>query len=378
MLAPLFLALAAQSAPATSPDRANEIQSPPIVVIASSEAELAAAVEACRRASCPVRQDVIASARYAEYRLRAGDYHGSRAVLAAATQRVSERAAEDPAAVSQLYQALGTVADHYGDRRQQRRSTGAGIRVLRDNDAPTEAVLRARLTHVFTQASQVPRLVTDRRYNGIIDDALDAELTGIAAEAMLLRAVIARSRGESETATNLVERALAQPDVSNALARSARLLRARWAVADGRATLEQARATVGEAGIDDSVDAIIAPPRPQPLDAAALQLASRGVDTTTRSSDLVQIQWADVGYDIQPDGQIANLRVVRSSSDTLGWLSETLSSLAAQRFTTHAGPGAQQRLERYTQTADIVVPIGSFIPRRAINGRIVRLDLTPR
>jgi hypothetical protein len=377
MIASFLLALAAPSGPANA-DADARLSSPPILVIAPTEADLAAAVEACRRAPCSVRQDAIASARYAEYLLRAGDYRQSRAVLAAATQRVNERAAEDPAAVSQLYQALGTVADHYGDRRQQRRSTGASIRVLREHDAPAEAVLRARLNHISSQTSQVPRVVIDGRYNGVIDDALDAGLTGIAAEAMLLRAVIARSRGETETATALVDRALTQPEIGSALARSGRLLLARWAVADGRSTLEEARATVGEAGILDSVDAIIAPPRPQPVDAATLQLASQGVNTATRSSDLVQIQWADVGYDIQPDGQITNLRVVNSSSNALGWLSETLSSLAAQRFTTHAGPGAQSRLERYTQTADIIVPIGSFIPRRAINGRIARLDLTPR
>jgi hypothetical protein len=374
MLTPLLLALAAQNAP----DRTTEPQSPPIIVVGTSEADLATAVEACRRASCPVRQDVIASARYAEYLLRAGEYRKSYAVLTAATQRLNGRSAEDPAAVSQLYQALATVSDHYGDRDQQRRSTGASVRVLRQNDAPAESVLRARLTHISSQSATTAPVQTQRAFDTLIEDALEAGESGIAAEAQLLKAVIARSRGETASAIRLVDEALAQPGTGPTLARSGRILLARWAVADGRATLEQARAMVGIDGSDEEADAIILPERPQPIDPATLQVAATGIDRSTRSSDYVPIVWADVGFDIGPNGQVSNVRVLRSSSQSLGWLSETLGAIAAQRYSEHPGPQPQSRLERYTLTADIARPIGSLIARRVRNGRIARLDLTPR
>lgn len=377
-MVPLALAiLVGISSAGSQAEHRDPLLSPPIVVIAPTEEELAAAVEDCRRSPCPVRQDVIASARYAEYLLRKGDYRASRATLMAAASRLRGRAGEDPLAVAQLNNALGTVADHYGDLEQRRQALGSSIRILREHGAAPGQVLRARLNLIYAQMPERHHVVSDRAYAILAEEAVAAGEDAIAAEAVVLRATIARARRDRDAANDLIAQALALPAIDPALARSANILLARWAVEDGRMTLAEAQQLAGENTGEEIPISLVTPVAHRAQTAAEEARAATGVDHVTRSSDLARLQWADVAYDVLPSGEVANVRVVRGSSGTR-WLDATLATLAARRFAPHSGSGPLSRLERYTLSGRFGTPIGSLIRRRLPSSRIVRLDLTPR
>lgn len=352
-------------------------EKPLIIVNAPTLESLAAAVQACIDARCPVRQDVDASVRYANALFAAGDYRAAKNVLTRAQSRVDGRAGEDAPAVSQLNRAISVVAEHYGDRRQQRRAAAESVRVLEEHDADTGLILRAKLSQIASDAATTDGLATERRYSSLIEQARAANNGTIVAEAKLLKALIARARGASAEAETLVSEAIAQPGISPQLRQSGKIALARWAQADGQVDMETAVASVGIDSSGTGTTAVTAPAIRPPTDGARIMAAEMGFDATTRSSDVVSLGWADVGFDIADDGTVGNVRVIKSGGRSTRWLASTLASIAGRRYPVGDGSIQRSRVERYTLTADFDTPLGSLIKRRLRNHRVERIDFTP-
>ena len=113
--------------------------------------DLKAEVERCEAGGCSVREDVVATVRYAEAEFRAGNYHDARTALGKAVSRTKRRADSDPFAVAELHTARATVAWHFGDQREALRATAATSRLL-DRHAPDSVnALMARMRLIQAQ-----------------------------------------------------------------------------------------------------------------------------------------------------------------------------------------------------------------------------------
>ena len=101
------------------------LQRDEIVVVGVKLKDLKAEVERCEAGGCSVREDVVATVRYAEAEFRAGNYHDARTALGKAVSRTKRRADSDPFAVAELHTARATVAWHFGDQREALRATAS-------------------------------------------------------------------------------------------------------------------------------------------------------------------------------------------------------------------------------------------------------------
>lgn len=112
-----------------------------IVVTARSSAAVALANCLARR--CRPVEDISASLAAAEQEFLAGDYLGTRRVLAAALGRNRRFTAAHPRAVASLYDAHARMAYHYGDVVRFRQSTYRRAEIL-NSGLPTGDAERVR------------------------------------------------------------------------------------------------------------------------------------------------------------------------------------------------------------------------------------------
>jgi hypothetical protein len=97
-----------------------------------------------------------------------------------------------------------------------------------------------------------------------------------------------------------------------------------------------------------------------------------------RSMDFIPLRWIDVGFWIRPDGRVEEAEVLRGSS-ARDWAKPVIASVADRRYAPFAaemGDTGQYRVERFTLTAEKMVPIGSLIARRAGPLELRQLDIT--
>lgn len=86
----------------------------------------------------------------------------------------------------------------------------------------------------------------------------------------------------------------------------------------------------------------------------------------------------DVGFSIGADGHVESAEILRGSELT-GWAKPIVKAIAQRRYTPAVEPddlAGRYRVERYTLTADFVVPGRSLIRRRAGLKRFEQIDLT--
>ena len=97
----------------------------------------------------------------------------------------------------------------------------------------------------------------------------------------------------------------------------------------------------------------------------------------------VENQWIDVGFLIDPAGNVRDIEIVRKSTKFAGdWGERVTKSIASRRYTpspsvTDPDTRGRYRIERFTLTAPFITVTGSRLRVRSINATIATMDLTP-
>lgn len=350
-----------------------------IVVVGARLADLEVALARCVAGGCSVREDVIASVRYAEAMFRNGDYRKARSVLARSVSRTKKGADSDPFAVAELHTARATIAWHYGDQREALRATAASTRLL-DKHAPRSPnALMARMRMIGAQAQTFSTAHTRDRLKTLSQDAGSAGQPLIALRADLGRASMLHQQGHRDEAQALLDAvyASAAPN-SQAIRLAAQILQMRLAARGGDPqAIEALIASLTEDQKQLGPVLVWSPEFPTPDGGGNIPIASpRGLDA--RSTDLLGLRWVDIGFAVGADGRVEDVEVLRGSSRP-DWSKPLQSMIAQRRYTPSASPddiAGRYRVERFTLTGDFRVPTGSLIRRRAGPPRFEQMDLT--
>lgn len=374
VIAAAFLLLLAAAPPAAAPIPPDSGET---IVVTATLQSLADALARCKAGGCTPRQDIVASIRYAEGVFRAGRYQEARRVLQQAIGRDRTAAKSDPIGVAALYDATATVAAHDGEQAIVSEATFARARVLHDAlPADTPVVFAADLNVADLEFRRGNLGGAAERYQQLARRAEAAHQPTLLAAALLRHATIAHEQHRETLARTMLDQVINNGEVPAAYRLAARATGARFARERGDTGATDALiASMTGAGAPGTPMLLWQPPVPRPGDPADLDYYNR-VDPVTKGSDVVTVQWADIGFVIKADGTVDTPEILRASS-TQQWAAPILTMIAKRRY---APPGdaadGLYRIERWTLTADYATPVGSLIRRRASNPHFEQLDLT--
>ncbi len=358
------------------------LQSEPPAIVVTGERLVAAQAE-CARLGCTPLRDAQATIALAEIQFRAGEYLDAKRLLEGAIRRNKGKGAEAPRPVAALYEAYATVSLHEGDQKAYRQAVAKQVEILKTNLPPDDPAVTAAATALgdmwlklgyYRQALATFSAIEGQAW------AAGQEQTGMMAgmkQAWILTAVD-RERDALDKLAALEARPKARdPAFQTAL----RVLRLRIKARDVDANSSDMTALIREIGENQSAEPIlIASPaydEDHRASANALSRALTGRDAIPlTSSDLSGIRWADIGFWIRPDGQTADIEILRGSRDK-GWLQAALKQIAGRRYASSSDKGdGFYRIERYTMRSAYQAPIGSHIARRAPIGGYEVINLT--
>ena len=374
--------LAPSSAPSLPPFSSRlppPITRDDIVVVGANLADLEADVARCEAGRCAVRDDVIASVRLAEAMFGNGEYRQARSALARSVSRTKKAADSDPFAVAELQTARSTIAWHYGDQREALRATAASTRLLDKHAPDSPKALLARMRMIKAQAHNYGTLHTQGRLKALSRDARSAGLPLIAMRADLGRASLLKQMRRDKEALGLLDAIIADrvPN-SDDLRLAAQILRMRQAAnGDDPGAIEALIASLSEDQKRQGPTLIWSPPLPRPV-RADRNPSHSALDEDVRSSDPLVLSWVDIGFAVGADGHVEDVEILRGSPRPV-WSKPLVKTIALRRYTPSANLddlAGRYRIERYTLTADFIVPVGSYIRRRASNPRFEQMDLT--
>lgn len=373
------LLLLASSAQAQTQAPPRPLQRDEIVVVGARLADLQAELARCEAGNCTVREDVIASVRYAEAMFREGDYRQARTALGRSVSRTKQAADSDPFAVAELHTARATVAWHYGDQREALRATAASTRLLNEHAPDSPNALMARMRMISAQAQNFDGAKTLERLEQLASDARSANQALIAMRADIGRSAILHRAGKIRQAQTLLDAVLTSDTPnSGGLRLAAQILSMRLVARSGDPqAVEALIASLTEQQKRQGPVMVWAPPFPTPDGGGDIPVDPLpGLDP--RSSTVNGLRWVDIGFAIGADGRVEDVEILRGSARPL-WSRPLVSAIAQRRYTPAASIddlAGRYRVERYTLTGDFIVPIGSLIRRRAGKGRFELLDLT--
>jgi len=372
-LSVLFSSVALAQTPA--PLNRNEI-----VVVGARIADLKADLERCEAGTCTVREDVIATVRYAEAAFLEGRYFDAHKALGKAVARTKKNEDSDPFAVAELLTARANVARHYGEPRDAWRATGGIARLLERHapHSPTAMLARMRLIDANFRRDFGPYNINQLRV--LAQEALEAGEPLIALRADLSRASMLYRSRRREEARELLSRIMASQVPNSAFLRlSAEILAMRLDLHDGDTSKVDAliaRLTQEQKAFGPTL--VWAPEMPTPRGSVYAGAREETASSGGQSFATVPLRWVDIGFAIGPDGNVESVDVLRGSSNP-GWAKPLTAAIAKRRYTPAADPDdltGRYRVERYTLTADLMIPTGSRIRSRAGAPRFERLDLT--
>lgn len=367
-------------ASATEAQPPGPLQRDEIVVVGAKLADLKADVARCEAGGCSVREDVIASVRYAEAEFREGNYHDARTALGKAVSRTKKNADSDPFAVAELHTARATVAWHFGDQREALRATGATTRLL-DRHAPQSPnALMARMRLIQAQYQIDGPSFNIAQLEDLSERATDADQPLIAMRADLGRAAMLYRANRREQAMELLNAIQASnlPQTTG-LKLASEVLAMRLAARDGDMQAVEAliaRLTEDQKRIGPTL--VYSPELPVPRGGDFAPSDPLLVQLQPGPGDLIGLRWVDIGYSIGADGRVEEVDILRGSPRP-DWAKPLVKVIGQRRYTPSAELdelAGRYRVERYTLTADFVTPRGSLIRRRASLPRFERLDLT--
>ena len=347
-----------------------------IVVTGVRLKELRAADARCAKDGCGIRDDVIASVRYAEALFGDGRYTEARRILGRSVSRNRSRARQDPRAMSELYVAQANVARHYGDPARESIAIQGGVRVLADSSADDGLALGATLGLGDYFVRRGDMRYGESRYVAV---AKQAQATGqkvLAKSAELHSAWLLHLRGRSRQAiAQLSELAALTGEDMRGVRLGSRILLYRIARAgkDDIATRRYFAAIESEPPVVPILmwEPVLPPPTAnQPIDRFSGVAQDFSSGTTLR--------WADIEYQIMPSGGVEHVVVTRGDGEH-SWTAPIVDMIRGRLYTRiPLAPGSQPvtRTERYSLTATFDDIANSKIPRRVINPRYERLDMT--
>ncbi len=342
-----------------------------IVVVGAKLADLEADMARCEVGGCSVREDVIATVRYAEAQFRAGNYHDARTALGKSVSRTKKDADSDPFAVAELHTARATVAWHFGDQREALRATGATTRLLNRHAPDSSNALMAQMRLVQAQYQLDGPSQNIRELKSLSKRATEANQPLIAMRADLGRAAILYRGNRRSEAMALLDAIQASELPQTGAMRTA-------AASDGdMAAVETLIARLNEDQKRLGPVLVWAPPLPTPYGPGDVPLDRNGLYGAA-GPEYMALRWVDIGFAIGADGRVESTEVLRSSPRP-GWAKPLIESISERRYTPSADPddiAGRYRVERFTLTAAFVVPRGSLVRRRAGIKRFEQMDLT--
>ncbi|HTG39563.1 hypothetical protein [Sphingomonas sp.] len=353
---------------------------PDIVVRARRTEE---ALTACIERRCPTPDDARLSIAHAEAQFAQGEYHDARRTLNAALSRQRGNAAQFPRVVAALYEANATVNQHMGDMKIYRTMLIRQNRTLKENlpaDDPQVLLTAIQLGDFWSSIGQP--------FNAREQFEVAAE--GYARRGEHRLAALSELRAATidlhQDNRGSAERRLATVQASPAAAD--RVVRQMAAVIAAR--LARAR------GDEGAVDALLATLRTDPdnppvlvrevpviaADAAgaanAVQQRLGGVTLPTYVTASPQIQWADVGFMVRPDGQVAEIEVLRGSR-ARDWTKPFVDSMRQRQYAPldlPVGSPGVYRVERLTWRPERIAPTGYLSKQPLGRQGIQILDIT--
>ena len=378
--APLNPAPLDPTAPSPAPSGPGPLQRDEIVVIGVRLADLKAKVERCKAGGCTVREDVIASVRYAEAEFREGNYHDARKALGRAVSRTKSRADSDPFAVAELHTARATVAWHFGDQREALRATGATTRLL-DRHAPQSVnALMARMRLIQAQFQVDGPSTNIAQIKSLSDRAMAANQPLVAMRADISRAAMLYRTNRRDEARALLASVKANDHPRGAgLRLAAEIMEMRLALRDGdTSTVDRLIARLSDEQKSIGPTLVWSPELPAPPGGDSAPANARLMQLQAYSSDLMHLRWVDIGYQIGADGRVEDVQILRGSPRAV-WAKPLIEAIAQRRYTPAIDTddlAGRYRVERYTLTANFITPTGSLIRRRGGMPRYERIDLT--
>lgn len=355
------------------------LQRDEILVVGKKLSDLKADVARCESGGCTVREDVVATVRYAEAQFRNGEYRQARTALGRSVSRTKKDADSDPFAVAELHTARATVAWHYGDQREALRATGATTRLLDAHAPQSSNALMARMRLIQAQYQTDGPAYNIGKLQSLSERATSANQPLIAMRADLGRAAMMyRTNRRDEAMALLANIQASELPNTGALRTAAQILEMRLAVRDGdQNAIETLIAKLTDEQKRMGPALIWSPEMPVPGGGGSIP-AEPLPGLQPRGSTINGLRWVDIGFSIEPDGRVNDVEILRGSPRS-GWANPLVNSIAQRRYTPAADIDditGRYRIERYTLTGDFIVPKDSFIRRRAGRPRFERLDLT--
>lgn len=340
---------------------------------------------ACLARHCPPDEDIDATLALAEALFVEGEYGDARRAIRSSMSRNRDEARTYPEPVSDLYRAGTRVAEHLGRDREAEIYVYQILGALRDG-LPVEdhRHFTARLEIARSLAAlgrpeiarrELRRLVEVARAGGREDVANLAELRSLWLEYQETPYGTARRRLLEMSGWTDPQRAL--------LAYGAKALLIQIYSREGDD--ERVDALIATMGGGETRRLLYSPPyqlvQQTNVDGNAHRedaVYSQGLKTDNlaeRLTDTFDDKWIDVGFWVQPDGQVDDLQLLRRGRGGGGWEAPLLEAIRGRRYSPADRP--TYRLERYTYTATFHnTGTGTHIPDRSPRARIEYLDLT--
>ncbi len=353
----------------------------PIVVTGIRIQDYRDRLAACLARDCPPNEDIDASLALAEAYFLEGDYDEARSAVRASLRRNHNETSGYPEPVSDLYRSYARISRHMGYDRHAVQAAHGILDALQDG-LPREDhrhfTARFELADAQMVAgryraarAQLDRLASLARANGREDVAVMAELRDLWFQILVFRHGDARSR--------LIEMSRWTDPNRRLQSVGARVLLSRIYRLEGEH--QRADALLAEVGRGTSAQRrLLFMPRFQLLRYDPNIGAEDSFEFTlnygspmSRISENYEGKWIDVGFWVMPDGQVADLEILRSGGDTV-WPRPLLEAIRGRRYST--GDQPTYRLERYTLTAAWEQATGTRIPQRSPAARVEYLDLT--
>ena len=361
-------------------DPAPTGQKDTVVVTAQSLSSTERNLADCLARKCTPREDIDASLAHGENLFIAGEYAEARRVLRKSRSRNMRFAATLPVEVADLNRAYGRISAFDGYSDNSRLAQIESLEALKaglDRDDARVLLQRLMIADEYLRAGRLT--AADDVFSTVEKQAVAAGLPRVQGLTMLKQAgvyaTIANVLPEYRaTARHRLNRLMKTTDPELAPFRdAANTLQAQ--IAGERKDEKALNAII--AAMDRSNDTaprlVYAPVIDLQRDAPSLSsvVIQRGDD---------QPQFIDVNFEIDRDGRVQDVDIVRKTDTVEGYWPELVREAVAGRRYVPIGPKVKPsqllRTERFSLVFNVATLTGSRMPSRSPRGRIISLDLT--
>jgi len=360
---------------------AQDPEGSPIIVTGTRLVDAERALRDCLARRCPTMEDIAATLALAENQFIAGDYSAARATLLRSRDRNRAAAARHPVAVSSLYRALSRITRHMGEDEEYQRAAFGVVRSLRAGLSDTDP---RTIVGQFDVAEMYLRV---GRYNGALDEyeriARRARAAGqitLAGHADLRAAWVNHAIVPSGVTRQRLEAIAAATDPRlRVVALEARIVLARIDYREGRTGT--ADAVIAELAAGRFNRTLIHAPPMQPLNFGSLGDQGDRTGATTGDpwhhavGENDRETWADVGFNVRPDGRVEDVAILRSAGPT-AWTRTLLASIQGRLYSPSNGTESDYRVERFSYTSPKMDATGTRLRVHSGEYRIEQIDLT--